>query len=443
VRHGSASGRDWSTITALRFEIEAQPEDETLGAAIVSIDDMKLVGGGLWGYYWAAVAFQNEFANYGPYTAFVGPQFLEGQDLIISNLTPDYDAQTTKRRIAILGGSITEPMVTMINDNTTTTMTYNELDSNLTEVETHFYNKPPTGCLDMVAVQNRIFMVGAPGYPGRVVYSEQGLYEAFPLRNYLNIKEGESLKQICEFGQNVAVRGSREYLLFLSGSDPAYWSLPPGGAKQGSVSSRFLLELETGVHVYMSENGLYFSSVAGEDGLYLPKINTVITNPSSARGAIAGQVAYLYFGNGKVLRIDYRLNAPVAHYVANISPTAIFEDVIAQTVCYTIGDTIYKFDASPLPLPTSLEIPGQFFGSNRMKAFDSLEYQLSGGPISLAVKYDNIQVGEVLSLADAGQISDPQTLPQGCGKSIGFTLSSTMEDYTLTLPIDISGGEIG
>lgn len=448
VLNRHTTGRDWSTITGIQIELEAQPETVTTSPAVVSFDEMEMVGGGLWGYYWAAVAFQNSFANYGPYSAFQGPQYLEGQDLIISDISIDSDTQTVKRRIALLGGSITEPMVTYVDDNTTTTLTYNTLDSGLVEMETKFHNRPPTGCRDMVCVQGRIFMVGVPGYAGRVVYSDQLSFEAFPYRNYLSVKEGENLKQISSFGQNIAVRGKQEYQISLTGTDPLYWSIPPGGARFGSESSRFLLEIESGIHIFSSVKGLYFSATSGEDGPYLPKVSNEISNPSAVIGGMAGNKAYLYFrdtsGTDRVMRIDFSLGSPVAHYVENILPVSIFPDPMSQKVYYALGDSIYEFDGyGTSPLPTTLEVPGQFFGSNKLKAFGAIDYhQLTGGPLNVTVTYDGVQAGDIVVLQNSGDVSEPSSLPLGCGKSIGFLIESTTEDYVLTLPLDLDGGDI-
>ena len=77
-------------------------------------------GGELWGYYQVAVAYQNELGNYGPFTKFTDSIYLEAQQLEIDDLTPDTDGQTTKRRIAIIGGSITQPMIIYLDNNVDT-----------------------------------------------------------------------------------------------------------------------------------------------------------------------------------------------------------------------------------------------------------------------------------------------------------------------------------
>ena len=215
LRVGTAVGRDWSTITGVRIELTP-----VNGNAEVNFDDCFLGGGNLFGTYWVAVAYQNVLGNYGPYSNFVGPITLSAQPLAITGLTVDSDSQTVKRRLAILGGSLTQPMVAYLENNTATTMNYDDPSTSLVEVENYFNNRKPPSCVDMVSWAGKIFMVLGDN---TVRFSEPLLFEAFPYKDELVLTEGEQLHQVAVMGSYVAARGKdREHLIQLTGDTPAY-----------------------------------------------------------------------------------------------------------------------------------------------------------------------------------------------------------------------------
>jgi hypothetical protein len=429
LRIGTAAGRDWSTITGVRIELTP-----INGNAEVNFDNCFLGGGNLFGSYWVAVAYQNELGNYGPYSNFVGPITVAAQPILISGLTPDTDSQTTKRRLAILGGSLTQPMVAYLENNTATSLNYDDPATALVEVENYFNNKKPPACVDMVSWAGRIFMVMGDN---TVRFSEPLLYEGFPLQNELILTEGEQLRQVAVMGSYVAARGKdREHLIQLAGETPAYWQTVLG-AKQGAVSSRLLLTDISGGQVYASKLGFYIS-----DTYYLPKINPVVADFSAVFGDMIGDRAYLAFtdktGTPRVMRIDYRLGAAVAHYVGSFAPTAIFADQVEGKVYYALGVEIYEFDAGTGPLPARLVIPEQLCGSSGLKDFYSLDYSLTGGPLALTLTLDGAAVSPALSLPNATRRSSPLSLPLGMtGTQLGFTLVSTTEDFVLTCPLEL------
>lgn len=442
IRQGATTGRDWATITAVRIELEAIG-----GQAIVSFDDWYLKGtGNLWGYYRVAVAYQNDLGNYGPYSEFSDEVQLTAQALSISGLTADTDGQTTARRIAVLGGSIAQPMVCVLENNTATTLTLNEPESSLQEIEAYFNNKPPQPGADMVQAFGRVFIVAPSGYDNRISYSEAGYYEAFPLKNYKLAQEGEQLKQVAVLNDNVVARGhDREYALQFLGSGHTTWRLVHG-AREGAATSRMFLDLGK-AHVYAAPKMFYMSG-PGAEGEYLPKIGNIVSSFAGAIGASAGEKAYVYFqdtdGNHRVMRIDYRLGKPLAHYVADFQPTSIFADTIESEVYYSYGASIYKFDAGTGPLPTSLTILHQYGGNRKQKTFGPLmSYELDNGPLSMTFRIDRVAVTGTYSLPTAITPAEPVSLPQMLGRGIEITLSSTSEDYTLHLPIEIESEPIG
>jgi len=431
IRMGDTVGHDWSTITAISIELHAISVD-----AEISFDDWQMVGGGnLFGYYWVAVSYENELANYGPYTDFVGPVELDAQPLVINGLIPDTDIQTVKRRLVILGGSITQPMVTFLNDNTSTSLTYNELDNSLTITETNFNNRKPPACIDMKEIIGRIFMVIGTN---TLIFSEPLMYEAFPLKNYLTLAGGEKLYQVDLMqGGYVAARGyGQEYLTQLTGSSPSYWQTVKG-AKEGAVSSRLLIEDPTGVHIFMSKRGFYTGT-----GEYLPKINPVITEHSSAIGDISSDRAYIYFkdsdGIDRIMRIDYRLGKAVAHYVEDIKPSAIFADSILDKVYYALDNEIYEFDAGTEKLAAKLTIPEQLCGVVGLKSFESLNYELADADLSMVFTLDRVVQANTYALPAATRDANPLSLPPMVGGQLGFILTSDEDtDFTIYLPWDL------
>lgn len=441
TRIGSTAGRDWSTITAISIEVTASAVD-----CDISFDDWLMIGGGnLFGWYYAAVAYQNEQGNYGPYTDFEGPVELDAQSLMISGLTADTDGQTKKRRIAILGGSITSPMVHLLENNTDTSLEYNEEDSSLTTVEYHFNNrKPPAGIRDMAEINGRIFAVCGTN---SLVYSESLLYEAFPLKNYRTIVGGEQLYQVSLYSEGyVAARGKgREYITQVLNTNPAFWQTVVG-AKQGAVSSRLMLEEPQGFQVYMSERGFYGSG-PGFRGEYLEKINPVITNHSSVFGDMIPDRAYLCFQDTgstyRVMRIDWRLGKPIAHYVSNLQPSAIFADNIVNTVYYASGTEIYEFDADTVKLAATLTIPGQLCGTPKLKSFEALIYELSGDSLTMTLVLDRVTKTTTHSLAARTREETPKGLPQMTGMHLGLTLTSVEgDDFVLYLPWGLEAVEV-
>lgn len=434
-RVGATSGRGWDTITALRIELEAQTS-----TANVSFDNWRLVRGQTVGTYYFAVAYENELGNYGPYSDFSEAIETAGEAITISGLTPDTDSQTTARRLLVMGGSLTDFFVVTIDDNTSTTYEYDLDDTSLTEIETRFNNRPPPACLDMVESHGRIFLVGVENYPHHMAYSDELFFEAFPYVNYQKIAGGEDLYQIAKLGDYVAVRGKhREHLFLLTSGDPSTWSHRPG-AREGAVTQRLLLELEGSQQVYASKKGLYTSSLGGGDGFFLEKVNNAIDDMDDVIGAMAGKKAYLYFqkdGTNKVMRIDFTHGYPLAHFVEDMAPSAIFADKILGKVYYTSGANIYEFDAGSDPLPTKLVIP-LYCKTKQVKDWVRLVYQLDDGPLTLTMEKDGTAVSSSISLADAVGEADQQSLPLGTSaRLLELTLQSTTQDFTLTLPWEI------
>lgn len=432
-RIGDTANRNWSTITAICIEVQASAV-----AADISFDDWIMIGGGnLFGHYWAAVAYQNAQGNYGAFSDFAGPVELDSQSLMISGLTPDPDPQTTKRRIAVLGGSLTQPMITYLEDNVSTSKEFNEIESSLYTTESYFNNrKPPAGAVSMAEIAGRIFMVAADN---SLIYSESGMYEAFPLKNYRTLVGGEKLYQVAMFSDGyVVARGKgREYITQITASSPAYWTTVLG-AKQGAVSSRLLLEDPTGPQVFMSERGFYASG-GGTRGEYLDKINPAITNHSGVFGDMIPDRAYLCFldtsSTYRVLRIDYRLGRPVAHYVANLQPSAICADNIANKVFYALGSNIYEFDAGASKLAATLTIPNLHCDVAGLKSYEALAYELTGASMTAAFEIDRVSQNNDITLAVATRKDTPKGLPIMDGSLMKMTLTSQAGDeFTIYLP---------
>lgn len=440
-RVGNTSGRGWSTITALKIEIEAQTD-----TANVSFDNWRIIRGQAVGTYYFAVAYENEFGNYGPYSDFSTAIETTGDSIVLSGLTPDSDPQTTKRRVVVIGGSLTDFMVFNIDDNTSLTYTYDLDDSELVEVETRFYNRPPPACTDMIESHGRIFLVGVKDYANRMCYCEELNFEAFPYANYHSVDEGEELVQIAKMGDYLTVRGkNREYYYLLTASDPASWSRRPG-SRHGAVTQKLLLELSGSRHVYSSGGGLYLSSLGGEDGFFLEKINPIIASFTAVKGAMAGNKAYLTFtdsdGVSRVLRIDFTHGYPLAHYVENSAPAAIFADQVLKKVYYTSGASVYEFDAGASPLATQINFYVHC-NSRKLKDFSLLYYELASGPLTLTLEADRTAVSGSISLATAEGDSYPQSMPEGLqARYLKMTLVGTTQDFTIYLPWQMEVADI-
>jgi hypothetical protein len=432
VRHGDTDGRDWSTITAIQIKIKVK-ESESFEQVSVSFDTWKLWGGGrLYGHYWIAVAFQNELGNYGPFSNFAGPVELDVQALLIKHLRPDTDDQTVKRRIALVSSAISEPMVIYVEDNGSTEYSHDAPDTSLTTVEEYFNNRKPPQFTDMVLAFNRVW--GVTG--DRLYYSPPGMLEGIPALNYLSMPEGEDLKQIVAIGQYIVVRGrNREYLIQITDTNPLYWRQTEGSS-QGAVSSRCLIELDQ-TQVYMSKTGFYASSLGSGSQGYLLKINPAISKHSEVIGANAGDFAFVAFtdkdGTSRVMRIDYSMGSgPVPHYVSNDAVLTVFADKATKKVYYALGSAIYEFNAGPLPLPVSLDIPTQYFGSRAQKDFSALSYWLENGTLSMVAKVDGVDLDGTFSLPPKGVVDDPISLPAKIGRGIGFTLFTVGTEKEVT-----------
>ena len=457
TRNGADPNRDWSTITAIQIKFDC---GATAGS--VNVDSLNLLGGGYpFGSYWFAQSYENDFGNYGPFSEFAGPIDAEGQQIIISGLTPDSDTQTTKRRIAVIGGSMTDPMVFFITNNTATSYTYNLEDTAFTTIETNFHNDPPLPCTDMILAGDRVFMVK----DNQLLYSNIEFYEGFPESNYL-IFPNEVLKQVAELGnQYVAVRGLKEVLIQLLSSDPTTWAIV-AGAREGAASSNLLINVGNGQHVWAS-NSFFWS---GTDAEYLPKVGFAVSDFTQVFGAQASDLVYLWFmdtsGTPCVLRIDYRLGDPIAHYVENITPTCIFADQATRQIFYSLGNKIYQFDSGGDAMPVKLVIPEQFAQSSKIKDFSAINYDLAGGPFDMQIVRRRKTLTGVYSLPDSDLDGDAVTLPPGSTISQGFILATaggsslvvdedglyavdengaiaSDEGFVLTLPIKIDYVEVG
>ena len=442
TRSGANANRDWSTITAIQIEFNCGAK-----AGSVNVDSLNLLGGGYpFGNYWFATAYENQFGNYGPYSEFAGPVDSVGQQIVLSGLTPDTDPQTTQRRLVVIGGSMTSPMVFFIGDNTTTSYTYNLEDTDLTTIETNFNEDPPQPCTDMILAYNRVWMVSG----NSLYYSDADFYEGFPAANFISFPT-EILNQIALYqNQYIAVRGNAETLIQVLSSDATTWAIT-SGAREGSITSSFMINLGGGQHAWIAKsvdntgaiNGYQFWQTA--DSEYLPQIGWAMGASSPIFGAQASDLVYLYFvdtdGVPRILRIDYRPGSPVAHYVENITPSCIFADPVAKQVFYAIGNQIYQFDAGAGPVPTLLTVPEQFAQNTKIKSFRRMNYDLSGGPIAMQVVRQRIllllgygQGG--YPLPDAPLDGNPISFPAGMSISQGLILSSSPQGE---LVVDESG----
>lgn len=442
IRHGDTDGRDWATITAIQIELAAID-----GQAVVCFDGFDVSGtGSLWGYYRAAYAFQNDLGNYGPYTDFTDEVYCQAQSLEFSNLEVDTDGQTTTRRIAVMGGNITSPMIFTIDDNTSTEYTFAGSESDFQEEELYFNNKPPAVGTDFEVAFGRIFIVGLSEYASRVSYSEAGYYEAFPLLNYKSVSEGEQLRQVSVLGDYIALRGKdREHWMQFLGSNHTTWRIIKG-AREGSVNSNFLLDLGK-AEVYAGPTRLYLSSSEGLESSYLDGINPTISDFTKILGAVAGEKAYIYYKDKDntdwIMRIDYSLNKPVAHYVESIRPTAIVSDPINDKVIYAYGKYLYMLDSGPNPLPVTLTTKGQYCDSAAQKTFGpNMSYELWNGDMTMTFKVDRVAISGTYSLPEAIMPAEPVTLPNLEGRELEITLEST-DDFILYLPVQIESALIG
>ena len=443
LRKGKTAGRGWATITAVQIIVKSYGTS-TSGQAILNVDNWFLSGGGLRGTYQFAAAYQNVLGNYGPYSAYSSEVKVNGEEISLSNLVVDSDAQTVVRRMAVLSSNLPSPMVWEISDNISTTATYKQQDSALSVMETLFNNKKPPICQDMCEYQGRIFLAGTSIGANQIAYSETLMYEAFPFLNYLVMGEGENLYQCKPMGSYLAVRGKKaEKLIYVTGDVPAYWQVSDG-AKQGAVTSRFFMDVGEG-HVFASADGFYMSAGTGGQGYYMQKINPVVADFTQVFGCMAGNFAYIYFmdtsGVTRVLRIDFRLGKPVTHYVANIQPTCIFEDVVSKRVYYAMGALIYQFNGSALPLPVSIKIPEQFCGNANGKCLSGMSYRLTGGPLSFTLSYDGTVLTKTYSMPNRSGLDMPVSTPSVTGKAIGMTITGTT-DFTLYLPLDLEVTEL-
>jgi hypothetical protein len=396
--------------------------------------------GSLSGSFWVAYAYENDLFNYGAYTDYSTKLALTNEKLVISNLVPDTDSQTIKRRLAIVGGGGDTPMVYYLKDNTSTSVTIDSSDiTAMVDEELYFNNHPPpVGIKDMRLWSGRIFLVTGDN---KLYYSVSLIYEAFPYLNYRAMSADEQLQQVAVVGQAIATRGlGGEYLTQLVSYSTDYWQ-DHQGAHLGAVTSRLLINDISNIQVYASRSGLYGNTV----GPYLPKINVAIVNQQKTKGnpeKIFGDYiadrAYLYFedidGVDRVMRIDYRLLRPVAHYVANFKPSCIFADRFNQKVYYALGTYIYEFDAGEAPMDTKLIIPENLMGFDGEKDFGPLNYELETSSLSMQIIMDRQIKPEVLTLPTAVRERDPISLPPLIGQQMGMILTSTAAEYTIYLP---------
>jgi hypothetical protein len=456
-RIGNNANRDWSKITAIQIKFDCGP-----AAGSVLVTSLNLEGGGYpFGNYWFAVAYEDVFGNYGPYSLYAGPVNANGQQIIISGLTPDTNPHTTQRRFAVIGGSLTDPMVFFLSDNVSTSYTYNLQDTALSTIETNFNEDQPQPCTDMILAFDRIFMISGD----QLLYSDLEMYEGFPADNYISFP-GEILTQIALYqNQYIAVRGVAETLIQILSSDPGTWAITPG-AREGSVSSRFMIDLGSGQHVWAGK--AFFWQTA--DNEYLPQIGFAVKDFAQIFGAQISDLAYLFFVDTdnipRILRIDYRPGYPLPHYIENIRPSCIFADLILKQVFYAIGNKIYQFNAGTDPMPTILTIPEQFAKSSKIKSFAALNYDLQNGPLTMQLvserkpvlsAYTNVGYGQggygqggyggqgvigSYSLPDSEIDGDSVSLPPNAKVSMGFVLTSTDQDFILTLPVKIEYVEV-
>ena len=442
-RVGTDTTRDWSTVTAIKIEVSA-----FLADTWIDFDRWRVYRSTVTGTYRAAVSYQNELGNYGPYSAYCAAVNITSASLTIGNLVPDTDPQTTARRIAIISSNITDPWVVTLGNNTVTSMSYSEGTTPLEEVELYFNNDKPPAFVDMIDFNGRIFgVVGdEKGY-----YSNELFFEAFPAGNNLVMGEGEKLFQVDNPDQNyIAWRGKgKEYLTQLTTGGPAYWQTVKG-ADAGAISPRLLLKDPGGGRVYASQLGIYISGSSAR-GYYLPKLPFTINDPSQpfgitdfslVFGAMIPDRAYLYLqdkdGVDWVLRLDYRLGKTIAHFVISEKPSTIWSDQILERVYYSDGAKVQEFDAGTGPLPVTLTIPEQIGEDAGSKDFIGLDHELEGNPIDFSLSLDRQALTGTYILPVAMRMTEPVSLPWGTvGNQLGLTLTAE-DEFQLYLPFLIT-----
>lgn len=429
TRVGTDPDRNWSTITAIKIVVTAAASD-----TYINFDQWVVNRGTVTGTYQVAVAYQNALGNYGAYSDYCDPAAITGYAFNISNLVPDTDSQTVARRIAILSSNITTPWVVTLHDNTTTSLEYAENVTVLEEVENYFNNHAPPPGVHMVQWLGRIFIVDGGG---QVHFNEPLMHEAFPLTYHRTIVEGEQLVQVSVLDQYLVLRGKgREYFMLINEDNFANWPVQKG-AKEGCVSTRLLLDFGDS-QVYASGSG-FTASGQGQKGDYLPKVSAQVWDFAGVMGAFAGKKAYLAYtdkgGTPRVLRVDYTLGRPVAHYVENIAPAAIFADEILDKVYYALGAGIYEFDAGYTKIPAKIVLP-MYGGNKQVKDWSGLYYELAGDPLTLTLKADLEAVAGSINLTERLKADYPQTFPQGLeGRLLEMTLDSQADaDFTIYLP---------
>ena len=439
-RVGTDTTRDWSTVTAIKIEVTA-----FLADTYIEFDRWRVYRATVTGTYRAAVSYQNELGNYGPYSAYCDAVDITSASLTIGNLVPDTDPQTTARRIAIISSNITDPWVVTLGNNSATTMTYSEGVTPLEEVELYFNNDKPPAFVDMIDFNGRIFGVigDEKGY-----YSNELFFEAFPAANNLVLGEGEKLFQVDNPDQNyIAWRGKgKEYLTQLTTGGPAYWQTVKG-ADAGAISPRLLLKDPGGGRVYASQLGIYISGSSAR-GYYLPKLPFTINDPSQpfgitdfsmVFGAMIPDRAYLYLqdkdGVDWVLRIDYRLGTMIPHFVMSEKPNTIWSDQILERVYFSDGAEVLEFDAGTGPLPVTLTIPEQMGEDAGPKDFIGLDHELEGNPIDFSLTLDRQALSGTYVLPVAMRMTEPVSLPWGTvGNQLGLTLTAA-DEFQLYLPL--------
>ena len=442
TRSGVNENYDWSTISAIQIKYDAGPK-----AGSVNVDSLMLSGGGYpFGNYWFAVSYEDIFGNYGPYSEFAGPVDSTGQQIVISGLTPDTDTNTVARRLAVIGGSMTDPMVFFIGDNTSTSYTYNLEDTALTTIETNFNEDPPGPCMDMIWAYSRVWMV----YQDGMYYSDLGFYEGFPAANFISLPT-ETLNQIALLqNQYIALRGNAETLVQVLSSDPTTWAIMPG-AREGSASSRFMIDLGGGQHAWITNSVDLTNGVPNymfwqtADSEYLPQIGWAISGATQIFGAQASEFVYMFYtdtsGVPWVLRIDYRQGDPIPHYVSSMTPACIFADPVLKRVYYALGNKIYQFAAAAGPVATSLTIPEQFAKSSKQKSFNAANYDLQNGPLNMQVIRQRQLLSGTYSLPNSALDGDAVSLPAGTGISQGYVFSSATGANPNTI-VDQNGNSI-
>lgn len=310
TQNGDAS-RGWDNTTNVRLVVRATSK----GAVNVYLDKMELVGGSdLVGEYYFGYSFarrdadnnilhESGAARTAGQILFSGPIKFDREPLVYAARPISTDPQVNAGLIYGIGGSLSDFWIlAQINDNTTVTDTLTNIGEDKAERIIHSRNSMPAPAgTDLVAHQNKIWMVGDKNYPRLLRSSDilgDGTFapEAWPTRNAYDL-EGNSgdLTNINLVSQIPIIKGdSGEWNIQVLDPVDSLQVKAKKVSSLGLMGQDAVVAFETS-NIYPSHGGFVESS-GGQSQFILPEVQPLIDGGMAmAKGVNAGLVSYFTY----------------------------------------------------------------------------------------------------------------------------------------------------